>query len=169
MQVGRRRRLDRLAARARPRAEIAAEAIDAVLVGLVDRVTRRMRTADRVGRTVMLRLRFDDFTRATRSHTLPRADRAHPHRSSRRLARCWLAAHAADRASRASRWSGIAVGNLDDDDAVQLALPFDHASGGALDAALDDVRDRFGDVGRSPGPCCSAATTASSCRCSPTD
>ena len=51
--------------------------IDASLVGLVDRVTRRMRAADRVGRTVVLRLRFDDFTRATRSHTLPRRDRAH--------------------------------------------------------------------------------------------
>ncbi len=49
------------------------EAIDAILVGLVDRVTRRMRAAGRVGRTVVLRLRFADFTRATRSHTLPRA------------------------------------------------------------------------------------------------
>src|SRR5262249_58215220 len=43
---------------------------DAVLVGLVERVTRRMRAADRVGRTVVLRLRFDDFSRATRSHTI---------------------------------------------------------------------------------------------------
>ena len=48
-------------------------AIDAALVALVDRVTRRMRAARRVGRTVVLRLRFDDFSRATRSHTLPRA------------------------------------------------------------------------------------------------
>ncbi len=47
--------------------------VDASLVALVDRVTRRMRAADRVGRTVTLRLRFDDFTRATRSHTLARA------------------------------------------------------------------------------------------------
>ena len=39
---------------------------------------------------------------------------------------------------------GVAVGNLDDDDAVQLALPFDRHSGDALDAALDEVRDRFG-------------------------
>ena len=39
---------------------------------------------------------------------------------------------------------GLAVGNLDDDDAIQLALPLDRHSGGALDAALDDVRDRFG-------------------------
>ena len=48
-------------------------AIDAALVGLVDRVTRRLRARGRVGRTVVLRLRFDDFTRATRSHTLPHA------------------------------------------------------------------------------------------------
>ena len=46
------------------------EEIEVVLIGLVDRVTRRMRTAERVGRTVTLRLRFDDFTRITRSHTL---------------------------------------------------------------------------------------------------
>ena len=39
---------------------------------------------------------------------------------------------------------GIAVSNLDDDDAVQLELPFDRHSGTALDAALDDVRERFG-------------------------
>ena len=39
---------------------------------------------------------------------------------------------------------GVAVANLDDDDAVQLALPFDAPRGGALDAALDDVRERFG-------------------------
>src|SRR5438105_1318259 len=47
------------------------DAVDAALIGLVDRVTRRMRDAGRIGRTVVLRLRFDDFTRATRSHTLP--------------------------------------------------------------------------------------------------
>jgi DNA polymerase-4 len=39
---------------------------------------------------------------------------------------------------------GIAVGNLDDDRAVQLALPFDRHCGTALDAVLDDVRARFG-------------------------
>ncbi len=57
--------------------------IDATVVALVDRVTRRMRAAGRVGRTVVLRLRFADFSRATRSHTLParnRADRGDPRR-----------------------------------------------------------------------------------------
>src|SRR5437870_3227505 len=48
------------------------EDVDAVLVGLVDRITVRMRAAGRIGRTVVLRLRFGDFSRATRSHTLPR-------------------------------------------------------------------------------------------------
>lgn len=51
-------------------------AADGVLIGLVDRVTRRMRAAGRAGRTVVLRLRFDDFSRATRSRTLPRATAA---------------------------------------------------------------------------------------------
>ena len=41
---------------------------------------------------------------------------------------------------------GISVGNLHDDAAVQLALPFDRRRSGAdgLDAAVDEVRDRFG-------------------------
>jgi DNA polymerase-4 len=39
---------------------------------------------------------------------------------------------------------GISVSNLENDDAVQLALPFDRWSGGALDAALDEVRTRYG-------------------------
>ena len=50
-----------------------AQALDTDLVGLVDRLTRRMRTARRVCRTVTLRLRFGDFSRATRSHTMPYA------------------------------------------------------------------------------------------------
>ena len=57
--------------RALGRSPKSSDTIDAVLVGLVDRVARRMRAARRVGRTVVLRLRFDDFSRATRSHTLP--------------------------------------------------------------------------------------------------
>ena len=70
--------LDRLAARPRVARAKSADTIDAAVVGLVDRVTRRMRAAGRVGRTVVLRLRFDDFSRATRSHTLDPGDRADP-------------------------------------------------------------------------------------------
>ena len=39
---------------------------------------------------------------------------------------------------------GVAVANLDNHDAVQLELPFDRRNDGALDGALDELRDRFG-------------------------
>src|SRR5690606_26939315 len=59
------------AQRALGRRHRAPEEIDSSLHGLLDRLGRRLRAADRVARTVVLRLRFDDFSRATRSHTLP--------------------------------------------------------------------------------------------------
>ena len=116
--------------------------IDAVVVSLVDRVTSRMRAAGRVGRTVMVRLRFDDFSRATRSHTLARAT-AHTH-AILDTVRGLVAAATPLIEHRGLTLIGVAVGNLDDDGAVQLTLPLDAHSGSALDAALDGVRDRFG-------------------------
>jgi DNA polymerase IV len=118
------------------------DAVDAVLVGLVERVTRRMRVAGRVGRTVVLRLRFADFSRATRSHTLPRPT-AHTH-SILLTARWLLATAQAEVDRRGLTLVGIAVTNLETDAAVQLMLALDRYSGDALDAALDEVRRRFG-------------------------
>jgi DNA polymerase IV len=118
------------------------DAIDAVVVGLVDRVTRRMRAAGRVGRTVVLRLRFNDFSRATRSHTLPHAT-AHT-QPILATARGLLAVAMPLIERQGITLVGVAVANLEDDRAVQLTLPFDRHSGGALDAALDEVRARFG-------------------------
>jgi DNA polymerase IV len=116
--------------------------VDADLVALVDRVTRRMRAAGRVGRTVVLRLRFDDYARATRSHTLTHAT------ASTRLilatARGLLAAAVPTIERRGLTLIGVAVANLEDADRVQLALPLDGPDWTALDAALDEVRDRFG-------------------------
>jgi len=117
-------------------------AIDAALVGLVDRVTRRMRVAGRLGRTVVLRLRFDDFSRATRSHTLPRAT-AHTH-TILATARALLITVMPVVQRQGLTLVGVAVGNLRNDDAEQLTLPFDRQSGDALDTALDDIRTRFG-------------------------
>jgi DNA polymerase IV len=118
------------------------EAIDAVLVALVDRVTRRMRAAGRIGRTVVLRLRFDDFSRATRSHTLPHAT---AHTETILATARWLLMTAMPVIERQGiTLVGVAVGNLEGDGVVQLALPLDRHSGGALDAALDSVRERFG-------------------------
>jgi DNA polymerase-4 len=133
------------------------EVIDAALVALVDRVTRRMRSAKRIGRTVVLRLRYDDFSRATRSHTLtqPTAHTGTVLATAREL----LAAAMPKIAHKGLTLVGVAVANLDNDDVVQLALPFDHQSGSALDTALDDVRDKFGSasvtravlLGKNPG------------------
>ena len=117
-------------------------AVDAVLLGLVDRVTRRMRAAGRVGRTVVLRLRFGDFSRATRSHTLPFATAET--RTILATARGLLAAAVPMIEHRGLTLVGLAVANLEDDRAVQLALPFDRRHDAELDAALDEVRDRFG-------------------------
>jgi DNA polymerase IV len=115
-----------------------------------------MRTAGRVGRTVVLRLRFDDFSRATRSHTLPEAT-ANTH-AILSAARGLLVIAVPMIESRGITLVGIAVSNLDDGRALQLALPFDPHSD-ELDAALDEVRQRFGStaitravlLGRRPG------------------
>jgi DNA polymerase-4 len=154
VQVGRRRRSigaqRALGMRPRPPEELAA-----TLTALVDRVTRRLRTARRVCRTVVLRMRFQDYSRATRSYTMgePTA----------RTETILKAAIALLRTSmpiirrRGLTLIGIALANLADEGAIQLALPFDRTRN--LDATLDRVRDRFGSaaitrgvlVGRDPG------------------
>jgi DNA polymerase IV len=117
-------------------------ALDAVLVGLVDRLARRLRAARRVCRTVTLRVRFDDFSRATRSHTLPEAT-AQTH-TILATARGLLATAMPLIESEGITLLGVALGNLEDEGAIQLALPFDRPHASALDATLDDIRDRFG-------------------------
>ncbi|HEV7864241.1 MAG TPA: DNA polymerase IV [Acidimicrobiia bacterium] len=145
VEVRRRRRsIGSQHALGRPSMRHPPEAIDAVLVSLVDRVTGRLREAHRVGRTVVLRLRFDDFSRVTRSHTLPRAtDRTDAVLD---VARDLLAGAQPLIRAQGLTLVGVAVANLDDDDAVQLVLPLDRRTGGgdALDSTLDDVRARFG-------------------------
>jgi DNA polymerase-4 len=141
VQVGRRRGSIG-SQRALGRSPRSPEAVDTVVLGLVDRVTRRMRAAERAGRTVVLRLRFGDFSRATRSHTLPRATA--DTRTILAVVRALLAGAAPLIERRGLTLVGIAVGNLDDGGAVQLTLPFDRLGGSALDVALDSVRDRFG-------------------------
>jgi DNA polymerase IV len=130
------------AQRALGRSRTSLEDVDASLIGLVDRVARRLRTAGRVGRTVVLRLRFDDFSRATRSHTLPYA--TCNTQAILTAARGLLATAVPLIARRGITLVGVSVGNLAEGRAVQLALPFDRRDDDALDAALDDVRLRFG-------------------------
>ena len=118
------------------------EEVDAILGTLVDRVTRRMRAADRPGRTVVLRLRFADYTRATRSRTLAKAT-AHTGLILD-TARLLLAQARPLIDQRGLTLVGVSVGNLGNHGGVQLELPFDSPDGHNLDKALDAVRDRFG-------------------------
>jgi DNA polymerase-4 len=130
--------------------------LDAVVITLIDRITTRMRAAERTGRTVVLRLRFDDFTRATRSHTMPQATSSTQPilAAARRL----LASAKPDIAERGLTLIGFAVSGIDRSGAQQLLLPFD-GEPPAIDAAVDRIRHRYGKsavtravlVGRDPG------------------
>jgi DNA polymerase IV len=91
---------------------------------------------------VILRLRFADFSRATRSHTLNEAT-AHT-QTVLAAARDLFAAAMPLIERRGVTLVGISLTNLTDDDAIQLALPFERERAGAVDAALDDIRERFG-------------------------
>ena len=141
VDTGRRRRSigSQRALGRRPRTE--AE-LDVILTGTVDRLARRLRAAHRTCRTVVLRLRFADFTRATRSHSLAEAT-AHTE-TILGTARGLLAAAMPRIAGEGLTLLGISLANLQDDRAVQLALPFGPQSGPALDRTIDSVRDRFG-------------------------
>jgi len=135
---------------------IVAAYLDEVLVSLIDRITRRLRAARRVARTIILRLRFDDFTRATRSLTLPRlTDQS---QAILAAARTLLTSARPLIERRGITLVGLSLTNLESADRVQLCL-MDDWRPEALDAALDEVRDRYGSksitrgvlVGRDPG------------------
>jgi DNA polymerase-4 len=156
VRVGQRRRSIG-AQRARRWTSRAPEDLEATVAQLIDRTARRLRAAKRCCRTVVLRLRFADFARATRSHTLrrPTADTEVLLVTARALLHTALPMLL----DRGCTLVGVSLANLDNEDGMQLALPFDEVAPGALDAAVDQVRDRFGSVavtravllGRDPG------------------
>jgi DNA polymerase-4 len=155
VQAGRRRRSIG-SQRALGRRRTSFEVIDSSVIAIVDRVARRLRSARRLCRTVVLRLRFDDFTRATRSLTMTRpTDQSNTILTT---ARSLLASSLPLIESRGITLVGISLTNLEDADRIQLTLTDDWRPD-ALDAALDQVRDRYGYaavtravlVGRDPG------------------
>ena len=155
VQTGRRRRSIG-SQRAMGRRPKSFEEIDSSVIAIVDRVARRLRTGRRQCRTVVLRLRFDDFTRATRSRTLPRlTDQSQEILAA---ARSLLAAATPLIESRGITLVGISLTNLEGSDPLQLTLGEDWRPH-ALDEVLDRVKDRYGSaaitravlVGRDPG------------------
>jgi DNA polymerase-4 len=140
VQTGRRRRSVG-SQRALGRRPTSLEAIDSSVIAIVDRVARRLRAGRRACRTVVLRLRFDDFTRATRSLTMPRlTDQS---QAILAAARTLFTASIPLIECRGITLVGISLTNLEDAGRVQLALTEDWRPY-ALDAALDEVRERFG-------------------------
>jgi DNA polymerase-4 len=139
--VGRRRRSIGAQA-ALGRGRLTPAELDSRLIVLVERVCRRLRGANRVCRTVVLRLRFDDFNRVTRSHTLTAAtdDTAVVLTALRRL----LRANAGLIREQGITLIGVTLSNLDNADAIQLELPFERRSLHDLDSVVDRVKDRYG-------------------------
>jgi DNA polymerase IV len=139
--VGRRRRSigTQRALGRRPRSH---ERLETDVLALVDRLARRLRAAHRVARTVTLRLRFDDFSRATRSHSLSQATGETA--TLLDIARTLLAESLPMIRERGITLIGLTFGNLSHDGAVQLAFPFDGRDLAAIDSTLDELRDRFG-------------------------
>jgi len=118
------------------------EELDLFLTQIVDRLARRLRDRDRVCRTVVLRLRYGDFTKATRSRTL----RSPTDRTAVLLmvARGLLDAALPVIAKRGITLIGVSLTQLGHLDSTQPELPIDWDDGFGLDTVLDAVRDRFG-------------------------
>ena len=118
--------------------------IETTMLGIVDRVTRRMRSADRVGRTVIVRFRFDDFQRATRSHSL--STHTNATEPIRHTVVSLLDEAMPMLLERGLTLLGLSVGGLKNaaESAEQLTLSLDGCDRGRLDEALDDLKRRFG-------------------------
>ncbi|WP_334149866.1 DNA polymerase IV [Microbacterium sp.] len=134
-----------------------ADELDLILTQIVDRLARRLRDGDRVCRTVVLRLRFGDFAKATRSRSL----RASTDRTAILLtvARTLLAAAQTEISARGITLIGVSLSQLDRAERVQPELPIDWGDEARLDTVLDTLRDRYGatsvaraaQLGRDPG------------------
>jgi DNA polymerase-4 len=139
--VGRRRRSigSQRALGRRPRSQ---EELELTLIAIADRLGRRLRAAHRLCRTVVLRLRFGDYSRATRSHTLPDpTGRTH---EILHTARGLFTVSAPLIEERGLTLIGLSLTNLEEEVPLQLPLPLTRRRDAALDAALDVIRDRFG-------------------------
>ena len=125
-----------------PRGGLVRADCDVLLLATVDRVTARLRRAGRVARTVVLRLRFGDFSVATRSHTVPEATNTTSTvliPAQLLLNDVWPLACA-----RGLTRIGISVTGLSSANNIQLSLPFTRRDTSSLDETLDAIHDRFG-------------------------
>ncbi len=123
---------------------------EVILAEVVDRVSRRMRKGRRIGRTVVLRLRFGDFKRATRSQTLRRATSAHE--TILLAARSLLADAQPVISRRGLTLIGVAVTNIEPAGTGEQLELWAQRRAERLDTAIDELRERFGNavIARTP-------------------
>jgi DNA polymerase-4 len=122
---------------------------------LTDRVATRLRAKRRAGRTITVRVRFEDLKAITRSMTLPVAVAVTSIIAviAEDLIRLALAAHPE---RKVITLLSVGVSHLEYEEALQLELPLDLGEDGlrpgtekgserwALDQAVDEVREKFG-------------------------
>lgn len=123
--------------------------LDEILMGLVEKVTARLRDAQRWGATFTLRLRLADFSRITRSRTVPQPSAATA--TFLRIGRELLHEAAPLIADRGVNLVGISVSGLAAPENLQPTLPFDVVEAGQVDLAMDQVRERFGNAALTRG------------------
>ena len=116
--------------------------LDSLAAALVDRTARRLRSAERVCRTVSVGFRFGDFSRASRSHsfqgTTARTE------TILTAVRELIASARPKIEGKGMTLLSVSLENLEETDTVQMEFTFDDGESAALDAALDEVRERFG-------------------------
>jgi DNA polymerase-4 len=124
-----------------------------VVLGLADRVGRRLRAKGRTGSTLTVRARFPGPRSVSRSHTLPAQTGSTAALSN--LGMTLLERALDDNPGEAVTLIGISVSNLTTDDYVQLELDLgdgDLLRSGSdlalrrskLEGQVDEVRERFG-------------------------
>jgi len=116
------------------------EELERWLLDQAERVGRRLRRDGHKGRTVTLKVKFNDFRSITRSKTLPE-----PTSSTRRIFETAAGLLAKEPLPRRVRLIGLSVSNFGSRP-VQLSLfgAEDDSRDEPLDQTLDAIRDRFG-------------------------
>ena len=128
--------------------------VDRIVLSLAERITGRMRTKGRSGRTISVRVRFPGGRIVSRSETLGAP--THVTAAVARVARRLVDA-AVDDPTEPITLIGVSVSGLvgavavqlrfdvdDDDDAVERSGSADAEAGAAIDRQIDAIRRRFG-------------------------
>lgn len=128
------------AQRALPKQPRTQSELETIIASLVDRAAPRLRASGRSARTVELTIRFGDYSKITRSKTLPGTATATDEFVA--ALRLLLAGEIDEIHERGITLIGISLSNLEQGD--QLELPLDGRRRAEVDATVDAVRERFG-------------------------